>query len=78
MYAVDHDGAYPESLEGNAKDNGGKLPKDPLTKDNNHNEPAGDQGFFLKCLGKDRQDGGAEVPDKDIVFNKFGLVEEGS
>jgi general secretion pathway protein G len=76
QYAVDHDNSYPESLEGIAKQYGGKLPKDPFTKDNFLYELAGDDGFFLRCLGKDRQDGGAEVPDKDIVFNKYGYQEE--
>lgn len=76
MYATENDGAYPESLEGISKQYGGKLPKDPFTKDNFLYEQAGDQGFLLRCLGKDKQDGGAEVPDKDIVFNKYGSVED--
>ena len=76
MYATENDGDYPESLEGIAKQFGGNLPKDPFTKDNFVYEQDQANGFVLKCLGKDKQDGGTEIPDKDIVFNKFGVVDE--
>ncbi|MBX3475206.1 MAG: prepilin-type N-terminal cleavage/methylation domain-containing protein [Planctomycetes bacterium] len=76
MYATENDGDYPDSLDGIAKQFGGNLPKDPFTKDNFSYEPDQSNGFILRCLGKDRQDGGTEIPDKDIVFNKFGPVDD--
>ncbi len=77
MYAVDHDNEYPDALDSIAPSFGGNVPKDPFTKDMFQYEKTSDGGFILRCLGKDRADGGAEVPDKDIVFNKSGIVEEG-
>jgi len=76
MYATENDGDYPDSLEGVSKQFGGNVPKDPFTKDYFVYEPDPSSGFVLRCLGKDKQDGGAEVPDKDIIFNKFGPVDE--
>lgn len=75
-YAVEHDGSYPESLEGIASQFGGNIPKDPFSNENFQYELANDVGFRLRCLGKDKQDGGAEIPDKDIEFNKFGAVDD--
>ncbi|MCA8913313.1 MAG: type II secretion system protein GspG [Planctomycetes bacterium] len=78
-YALEHDNEYPDSLEvltENAFKGG--LPKDPFTKDDYQYEK-GDGGFTLTCLGKDGAEGGAEVPDKDIIFTESGIVnDEGS
>lgn len=49
------------------------VPKDPFSKDNFlYERTAG--GFTLICLGKDQAPGGAEPPEKDIIFNESGEV----
>lgn len=75
MYAIENDNQYPESLEAISKSFGGKVPQDPWTKEVFKYEPTQD-GFTLTCLGKDRQEGGAEIPEKDIIFTEKGPVEE--
>lgn len=78
QYALEHDSEYPDTLDVLKESyfqNG--LPKDPFTKDDFDYETV-DGGFRLVCLGKDQADGGAEVPDKDIVYTEFGLeTDEG-
>lgn len=74
-YSLENDGNYPDSLEAIATKFGGNMPKDPFTKEDFLYEPSGSD-FTLKCLGKDQAEGGAEVPDKDIVFTKTGNVTE--
>jgi len=68
-YALDHHGKYPDRLqllELQFFKHG--VPKDPFTKDNYIYERT-DTGFVLICLGKDQAEGGAGIPDRDIVFD---------
>ncbi|MCA8918104.1 MAG: prepilin-type N-terminal cleavage/methylation domain-containing protein [Planctomycetes bacterium] len=75
-YALEHDSEYPDSLEVLTETYfKSGLPKDPFTKDDYIYEVL-DDGFTLTCLGKDQAEGGAEVPDKDIVYTESGLMEE--
>lgn len=77
VYAVENDNTYPDSLEAISKSfPGGKVPSDPFTKSPYQYEPQGDT-FRLICLGKDQAEGGAEIPNRDIVFDERGLLEEG-
>lgn len=76
-YALSNDGRYPDSLEEIGKSfPGGKVPSDPFTKDMYSYESTGDT-FRLVCLGKDQAEGGADIPNRDIVFDERGLLEEG-
>ncbi|MCB9931910.1 MAG: prepilin-type N-terminal cleavage/methylation domain-containing protein [Planctomycetes bacterium] len=77
-YALENDSTYPESLseiEGEGKPFPNGTPKDPFSKDDYIYEVT-DSGFTLTCLGKDLAEGGAEVPDKDIVFTEAGQMTE--
>lgn len=78
-YALEHDGELPDSLEplreGAFK---GSMPKDPFSKEDFVYEKRGSNSFTLTCLGKDRQEGGAEIPDKDIVVTEAGLQSDGN
>ncbi|MCA8915234.1 MAG: type II secretion system protein GspG [Planctomycetes bacterium] len=76
QYWLDHDRVYPSALsylDGPAYFGSG-LPKDPFTKSDYQYELT-QSGFRLICLGKDQAPGGADEPDKDIVFDETGLVE---
>jgi general secretion pathway protein G len=78
QYALEHDNEYPDSLdvltESYFKSG---VPKDPFSKDD-YGYAKTDGGFELICLGKDLADGGAEVPDKDIVFTESGMMSDES
>jgi general secretion pathway protein G len=78
MYRLNEgDGEYPESLdELEAKYFKNGVPKDPWTKENFQYEVTED-GFRLICLGKDKAEGGDAKPNKDIICNEGGLVDEG-
>jgi general secretion pathway protein G len=77
QYMVENDNELPDSLDALTKTAfRGGLPKDPWTKDNFIYEKTGTNTYFLKCLGKDKQEGGAEIPDKDIVYTEAGLSNE--
>ncbi|MCA8915233.1 MAG: type II secretion system protein GspG [Planctomycetes bacterium] len=74
-YALDHDGAYPDSLRPIEQlyfKTG--MPKDPFTKDVYLYERT-ETGFVLTCFGADMAEGGDERPMADIVFDETGLVE---
>lgn len=68
-------GAFPATLDELHNDryfvNG--VPKDPFCKDDFLYERTA-SGFTLTCLGKDQWPGGAEPPEKDIIFNESGEV----
>lgn len=72
QYAVEHSGHYPDSLEALVHHYfpSGVL-KDPFSRDNFLYERT-DAGFVLICLGKDLAEGGAEIPERDIVFDETG------
>ena len=76
QYSLDHDGDYPDTLDAltDSYFRSG-VPKDPFSKDDYAYEKL-DDGFTLTCYGKDQAEGGAEVPDKDIVFNEAGPISE--
>jgi general secretion pathway protein G len=75
-YALNHDGDYPDSLEVlTEKHFPNGVPKDPFTKEDYLYETT-DTGFTLTCLGKDLAEGGAEKPNKDIVYNEAGLIKD--
>jgi general secretion pathway protein G len=78
QYQLDNDGEYPDALEALKEDYfKSGVPKDPFTKDDYVYEKL-DSGFTLTCLGKDGQEGGTDVPEKDIIYNEAGLVTEDS
>lgn len=64
--------AYPESLTALQNYFGGNLPTDPFTK-RPYDYVRTPTGFRLTCLGKDLAPGGAEIPDRDIVYDERGL-----
>lgn len=76
QYALEHDSTYPDSLEALTESYfKSGLPKDPFSRDDYIYELT-DSGFTLTCLGKDLAEGGAESPEKDIVFTESGLQSE--
>jgi len=76
-YSLEHEGELPDSLEPLRQSAfRAGLPKDPWTREDFLYEKTGSGSFTLTCLGKDRQPGGTEVPDKDIVVTEAGLMTE--
>jgi hypothetical protein len=77
VYASEHDGQYPAQLDALVRTAVAEfsLPKDPFSNDNYIYELTA-TGFTLTCLGKDRELGGAEIPERDIIFNETGLAED--
>ncbi|MBK8205678.1 MAG: hypothetical protein IPK87_02670 [Planctomycetes bacterium] len=75
MYKLNDAGEYPASLSElhSAKYFPSGVPTCPYTKANFLYKRTPD-GFTLTCLGKDRWPGGAEPPEKDIIFNESGEV----
>jgi hypothetical protein len=73
-YSLDHAGAYPPSLAPLTTTyfpNG--VPKDPFSKGDYHYERTSSD-FTLVCLGKDLKPGGAEVPERDVIFDETGQI----
>ena len=67
--------SYPDSLS--ALDNkfaSEKTPTNPFT-DKNFDYIQTKDGFLVSCRGRDNQDGGRWLPDRDIEFNERGRVK---
>ena len=67
-------GDYPPALKAVGDKFASGVPNDPFTKQPyDYRKTAA--GFELISLGKDQAEGGAEKPEKDIVFNQEGYRE---
>lgn len=71
-YAVAHGGSYPATLSDLVPTFGGPLPTDPYTGGEFRYSKSA-SGFQLECLGRDDKSGGAEIPDRDIIFDEKGM-----
>jgi len=65
---------YPDALDAVGDKFASGVPNDPFTKQPYQYRKTA-AGFELKSLGKDQAEGGAEVPEKDIIFNQEGYRE---
>jgi hypothetical protein len=71
-YAKAHDGTYPAQLHD-------LVPayledwalEDPYSQGTYHYERT-KSGYLLRCNGADKLEGGAEIPERDIVFDETG------
>lgn len=71
-YALDHAGAYPPDLAVlSTTYSPSGIHKDPFSK-GDYEYKRTPTGFTLTCLGKDLAIGGADVPDRDIIFDETG------
>jgi general secretion pathway protein G len=73
-YHLDH-GEYPETLEAVADRFNNRVPRDPFTREP-YEYRRTERGFELRSLGADGVEGGEEIPDRDIIFNERGQIED--
>lgn len=73
-YRLDN-GDYPADLADLTTQFPNGVPQDPFAKTDFQYDLTED-GFELVCLGKDQADGGEKSPNKDIIVNQAGLVND--
>lgn len=73
-HALEHNNAYPANLGAASPAASHRLRIDPFTG-RSYDYTRTPTGFRLECLGSDGVVGGADIPEKDIIFTEVGEIK---